>query len=284
MDLMESLRILRARWILTSTLLLLTLAACVAAVVKLPWTYQANASTVLLASKNFAKTAGGNRYLAFDPSLTLTADVVRRELMDPRTALALAAAGYPNAYQVVAATDTTGPVLLITVTGSNKVTVEHTLQGVTAQVATKLLALQSGISPANQINSLVVSMSPTATLSVGKKAKPLVVLLAGGLVLTYAIPQVVNARAVRRRSRREVRAKLDETGYGDTDYGDNGTARRRDVTYPREPAPLEPAVAHRDGRRGADDPVDARRALEPDGPLKLDADEPTPATRGRRLR
>jgi hypothetical protein len=214
MDLMESLRVLRRRWILTCVLLLLTLAGAAAAVVKLPWSYQSQGMTVLLASQSASKLSGGNPYLAFDQSLTYTADVVRREVMDPRTALALSARGYTGSYLVIDAFDTSGPVLVTTVTGTNKNTVENTLHGVLDELNTKLVGLQAGISPDNQITSVVVSMSPNATRSTSKKARPLVVVLAVGLALTFAIPQIVDAWAIRRGIRRATggQAKLNSPG------------------------------------------------------------------------
>ena len=144
MDLIESFRILRKRWILTSTLLLLTLVGTAAAAVKLPWTYQSVATMVLLNSKTGSAPSGGNPFLAFDPSLSQAAEVVSLEVADPSTALALRARGYPNGYQVVISSVTGGPVLQTTVTGSNKNTVEHTLYGVTGEISTKLLDLRLG--------------------------------------------------------------------------------------------------------------------------------------------
>ncbi len=260
MDLMESLRILRARWILTSALLLLTLAATVGAFVMLPWAYQSQATTVLLPSEDFAKSAGGNPYLAFTGSLTLTADVLRRELTDPRTGLALAARGYSSPYLVAAATDTTGPVLLITVTGPKRAAVQHTLQGVTAEVSAKLVALQSGISTPNQIRSLVISATPQATASVSKKAKPLVVVLAFGLLLTFAIPQIVNARSSRKRKRhgRTARVNGSDSG-GNRDHGDDDMDGSREITHTSEPAAARP-----DGHGRAQHPADAAQARSDD--------------------
>jgi hypothetical protein len=178
---------------------LLALAAAAAAVVKLPWTYTAQSTVVLLASPHASKAVAGNPYLAFDSSITLTADVVRRELMDPRTVQDLAGHGYTASYTVVDAPDTTGPVLLVTASGSNKAAVEHTLHGVTSEVATKLNELQSNVAPDNQIGDEVVAMSPQPSLSKGKKARPLAVILALGLALTFVVPQIVDRRAARRQ-------------------------------------------------------------------------------------
>jgi hypothetical protein len=223
MDLMASLRILRMRWILTSTLLLLTLVATGAAAYVWPRSYLADATTVLLASKNSAKLAGGNPYLVFNSSLTLTADVVRREVGDPRTGLSLTSRGYTASYTVVAAPDTSGPVLLITVTGKSKANVESTLHAVADEVGTKLSTLQAGITPDNQITDLILSMSPTATLSLSKMARPLVVILGFGLALTFFIPQIVDAQASRRRARRR-NPQADGDDVSDSGkWGSNGS-------------------------------------------------------------
>jgi hypothetical protein len=201
MDLMQSLRILRKRWILTALLLLLTLGGTAAAFVKLPHTYVADSTVVLLASQNASKPNGSNPYLSFNSSLPLTADVVRRELLDPRTALDLAARGYTAPYLVVDAPDTSGPVLLVTVTGKDKAAVEHTLYGVTAEIGTKLLGLQATIRPINRIRVVTLSVTPKAKLSISKLARPLVVILGFGMVLTFAVPLIVDAQISRRRAR-----------------------------------------------------------------------------------
>ena len=98
--------------------------ACMAGVgvasVFLPRTYQADASVVLLASRSQSGTTGGNPYLNFSSSLTLTADAVSRQVMDPQTASSLAARGFPGSYTVAMPTYSTltvGSVLLIAATG-----------------------------------------------------------------------------------------------------------------------------------------------------------------------
>lgn len=216
MDLMQSLRILRRRRILALVLLLLTLVATGAAASTYPRTYAANAATVLLESKDFAKPVGGNPYLDFDSSLTVTADIVSVEVTDPRTGLVLAARGYTASYQVILSQDTSGPVLLITVTGKNKVTVERTLQAVTGEVGTKLAALQATTPPDNQVKNVVISMSPTATLSLSKLARPLVVILGLGLILTFFVPQIVDAQAARRTRRKLTAGRDNEWVTGDS--------------------------------------------------------------------
>lgn len=205
MDLMETFKILRKYRLLTSVLLLLTLLGTVGAAVKLPWTYQSVAQTVLLNSNTASKATGGNPYLAFDPSLAQTANVLVLELMDPRTGQSLAAQGYSAGYQVAVNSAAGGPVIQITATGSNPTAVESTLNAVTNEVNTKLVTLQGGIEQKNRITSSVISLQPRATRSTSKKAKPLAALLGVGLVFTFLIPQIVNGVATRRQRRRSDR-------------------------------------------------------------------------------
>lgn len=215
MDLMESFRTLGRHWIMTSVLLVLTFAGTAYAFVKLPWTYQAQAQTVLLNSKSASEATGGNPYLAFDPSLVETADIISIEATDPRVAQVLAARGYKASYTVLVSSVTGGPVLLITATGHNKVVVENTVRAVTKEVVDQLVALQANVLPKNQIKMQLISLAPRPTHSFSKKAKPLVVVLALGLVLTFSIPQLVDGQIARRRARRGVTVGQDLLDHAD---------------------------------------------------------------------
>jgi hypothetical protein len=80
--------------------------------------------------------------------------------------------------------------------------VEQTLTGVTTAVKTQLAAIQQNYKPANRITSQVVSTQPTPKLLISKKARTIVIVLGLGLVLTFAIPQVVDAEVAKRRASR----------------------------------------------------------------------------------
>jgi hypothetical protein len=181
----------------------LTLAGTAYAYHKLPPTYQATSSVVFLAPKNMTKAFGENPYLAFTSNINLTADVVRYETMDMRTAQLLAAEGYTSTYQVSDAVDTAGPVLLVTATGHNQAAVEHTLSGVTSEITTKLEAIQAGLGDNNKIRDAVITFAPQPTTLKSKKEKPLLLLLALGLVATIGIPVIVDAQLSRRTTRDE---------------------------------------------------------------------------------
>jgi hypothetical protein len=194
-------QILRGRWRLTLVMVVLALAAT-AAMAARPGPYQAQSQVVFLPSKDVSATAGGNPYLSFTDTDAWTADLVRRELTAQPTVARLAAEGFSSSYQVVDDPLTTGPVLDVTVTGNNQAKVEQTLQGVAAAVGTTLAGMQANLKPSKRMTSLTVSNDPNAILSISMKAHILVIVLGIGIVLAIAVPQVVDAIACGRRSRR----------------------------------------------------------------------------------
>lgn len=201
MDVSGSLHTLRKHWVLTSLLVLLTLVAAAGAWVGIPGPYSSESQVVFLASQQTSKVNGDNPYMSFGGTLSTTADLVRREVMDPRIVAELAGRGYTAGYQVVDDPAATGPVLDVTATGKSKAMVEATQLAATREVQAVLLQMQNGIAPTNQITSIVVASAPNASLLVSKKARPLVAVLVVGLLLTLAIPQIADAPARRRRER-----------------------------------------------------------------------------------
>ena len=202
MDLNDTIRVWRRRWILTLVLLTMASAGAAAALSGLPRAYTADSSIVLLASRSAARLNGGNPYLSFSPSLTLTADALSRELMAPGTINNLAARGYPDNYTVKLApytTTTTGSVLLVTSSGKHKLSVEGTLYQVTKEIRVKLAHLQRGVAANHQIRAATLSLSPQATLSLSQTARPLVAVIAPMFLLALGIPVLVDARAARKR-------------------------------------------------------------------------------------
>ena len=202
MDASGSLHTLRKHWVLTSLLILLTLVAAAGMWVAKPGPYQSESQVVFLASQQSSKVNGDNPYMSFNTTLTTTADLVRREVLDPQIVAELGARGYTESYNVVNDPLATGPVLDITAVGGNQAAVEATQHAVTAEVKSELALLQQGIAPQNQITSLIVSSNTTPSLLISKKARPLVAVLAVGLILILAIPQIVDASGRRRRDRR----------------------------------------------------------------------------------
>jgi hypothetical protein len=225
----------------------------------LPRTYQSEGSVVLLASRAASKPNGDNPYLSFNPSLTLTADVLSRELMAPATVSGLASRGFPDSYSVALATyttQTTGSVLLITVSGSGKAVVGRTLGGVISEIGARLATLQSGIKPNDKIRAVTLSAT-RATLEVSQTVRPLVALVGLGLAASLGIPWFVDTQVRRRQIARvpDPRAAGPPRPAGRMAEDSRG-ADPRSVSrgFPREPEPAGQAFtpthgAPRDGRR-----------------------------------
>jgi capsular polysaccharide biosynthesis protein len=229
---MEIMKTLRKRLALTLTLLVLMLIVTAAAYAVLPSTYQAKSNVILLPSQVIAKTTGGNPYLGFDSTLNMTADVIRYEVTDARTGLALQAAGYTASYAITDAVDTGAPVLLITVNGSSKAAVENTLSGVTNKVVSKLASQQANIPAASRITSQVITYTVTPSTVASKKLRSVLIVMVGGALVTVAIPLLVDATATRRSRRKGSRSDRDSDQRVDNEL--NGYPMREDYQV-REP-------------------------------------------------
>ncbi len=193
------------RWILGTAALAVAGAAIIAALVVLPRTYQAGSSVMMLAPRSAARMTGGNPYLSFSPSLTLTASAVGDEVMAPGTAQRLAARGSRAAYSVTLApytTDTTGSVLLITVTGSSQASVRTTLRAVTAQVATALAVLQHGVAQRSRVRAVTLSYAAAPSLNVSQTGRSMILFIVPVILAALAVPVLADAFLLRRSARR----------------------------------------------------------------------------------
>lgn len=201
MDLLDSFRILLRRWWLTLPLLAITLTGLVAGVVMVPWKYKSEATVVLLSSRLQAKQTGGNPWLAFDSSLTVTAEVLGREIMDGRTADALRRQGNTAGYKVGIAADSTGPVLVVEVEGPNREVTQNTLNAVLKLIPARLddIQNQGAVVSYARIRPDTVSASSRPQLVVKDKIRTLLMGLFAGLVVTIGVPLFAESLAVRRR-------------------------------------------------------------------------------------
>jgi hypothetical protein len=204
-DLLDWLGILLRRWWLTLSLLLLALGGTGAMAFVTPWTYEAKADLVFLASPFQSKDAGGNPWLVFDSSLTVTAEVVGREMMDDRTAAGLAARGLTAQYEIGVAPDSTGPVLSVQVSGEDARVTKATLDALVAAIPQRLRQMQAneGVEPRAMIKTSLVTASSKAALAATGKLRTLVMVLFVGLALTVAVPlfaEVISERRKRGRT------------------------------------------------------------------------------------
>ena len=95
-----------------------------------------------------------------------------------------------------------GPFVAVTVTGSNRSSVEHTLYGVTVAIGNELSGMQSGMSRNNRISVSTISYAPQATLSMSMTGRSLRPdrRAVGHLCTVRSV--IVDAQITRRRLRR----------------------------------------------------------------------------------
>jgi hypothetical protein len=214
---------------------------------------------LLVPSQQASKLNGNNPYMSYGGSENIAGDIVLRQVMDPAAITALASRGYTASYTVADDPTTSGPILDITVTGKNQALVENTLQGVTSEVQAKITALQSFLTPANRITSQVISFHPTAKLEVSKKARTIVLIVGLGLVLTYALPQILDAEIRRRRGETRDGDRVSGSGYGPPPVRDDEQSpyqqqphRRRYRPTADEPEPVPAGRPYVERQRGGE--------------------------------
>jgi hypothetical protein len=165
-------------------LVLLTLVGAMAAWVKIPGPYQSQSQVVFLASQQVSKPNGNNPYLSFEGTLDTTADIVRREVMDPRVAATLADRGFKDTYDVE--NDPLGVGGCPDIHGPHRAGVMATRRAVTADVQANTLQLVQPSFP-NPDTSMVVTNTPSPLL-VRQKARPVERCWLSVFILILAIP------------------------------------------------------------------------------------------------
>jgi len=273
MNLTDIFRIWRKRWLSTTALILMALAATGYALHKIPRTYQAQATVVLLASRNYSKVNGeGNPYLSFNVTLSDAADALSNEVMSPQTALALASRGLTPSYSVVSESTSSqtlpssstlpGPFILVTVTGHDAFSVEAMLTAVTEEIKTKLDQMQTHISASNKISVNTLSFTPHAQLSFSQTARSLVLIVIPLVVLALALPLVADSMIAHRRrkraeriARRSTSSEMEPAHSPPAPRGELGEAGRRfqiadvDLYGPRNSAQRGSVPTRRTARR-----------------------------------
>lgn len=212
MDLVEFVRIIRARWYVLVPLLVVTIALTLGVDKAIPTKYQSTSSLSLLASQSAttgtANVPGsGNAFLSFSSSLNDTADFLVRRLNSNDAANDLGKLGVTETYAVALAAAAQGPFMTLTVTGTNPQHVLTSMNTLTQYTAQQLAAVQAqaSVQPRDMIRSIVIV--PPGPPSKQTKTKTQDVLLTGigGLVVAFlATFMVESVLASRRRRRRTV--------------------------------------------------------------------------------
>lgn len=276
MDLLDSLRALLRRWPVTVALLVATIAATSAAFMAIPWQYESKATVVFLSSRKGAQPVGGNPWLAFDGSLTITAEVIARGMSDERTMQRLKDAGNTAEFTVGLAQDSRGPLLDITATAPDPKVAQSTMEALAELSAQRLNEMQqkSSILPDATIRAEMVTSTDKAELTPEKKIRMLLIIFAGGCLLTLGVPLFLESQAQKRRRQSQPEPQMSHLGPPPAAAAHPPRAARASAGGPRPTGPTVPRSRP---------PARVQRSIDPPEPMVYDRriGSPPPAPSGR---
>ncbi|WP_053850121.1 Wzz/FepE/Etk N-terminal domain-containing protein [Streptomyces sp. NRRL B-24085] len=204
MDLAEIFRVMRRRWYVLLPGLLLTVGLTVAVAVTVPVTYQSQSTVVLLNSEKATKAYDGNPFLSTQTSLTGMADSLARNLNSDASLRELKSRGATGTFEAKLADNAQGPLMWLTVTGTDKKAVLKSDRILTAYAGERLVQFQKQQSVTTdamiRMSTIVAPQNPIAQT----KTRIEYMVMAGGLGLVLSLVATFYAEA-RRRPRPAVR-------------------------------------------------------------------------------
>ncbi|MEU2775362.1 Wzz/FepE/Etk N-terminal domain-containing protein [Streptomyces sp. NPDC007162] len=196
MDLAEIFRVLRRRWYVLLPGLLLTAGLVFGVTVLVPVTYQSQSTVVLLNSQKATLAYDGNPFLSTQTSLTGMADSLARNLNSDDSLRDLKARGAKGTFAAKLADNAQGPLLWLTVTGTDKASVLSSDRILTAYAKERLDQFQKQQSVAPKAMIRMTTIVPPQNPAAQTKTRLEYMVMAGalGLVLTLAASFYAEAR------------------------------------------------------------------------------------------
>lgn len=232
MDLAEIFRVTRRRWYVLLPGLLLT-AGLVAAVVRfVPVTYQSQSTVQLLNSRKATAAYDGNPFLSTQTSLTGMADSLARNLNSDGSVRELKSRGATGKFEAKIADNAQGPLMWLTVTGTDKAAVLASDRILTAYAKDRLEQFQEqqSVEPQAMIRLWPI-VEPQPPVAQTKTRLEYMIMAAGlGLVLTLVAVFYVEAR------RRKHPAAKPEESAQPVEVPEPAPAADSPVTVPRPAA------------------------------------------------
>ncbi|MGY5105231.1 Wzz/FepE/Etk N-terminal domain-containing protein [Streptomyces sp. 900105245] len=200
MDLAEIFRVMRRRWYVLLPGLLLTACLTVAVALVVPVTYQSQSTVVLLNSQKATVAYDGNPFLSTQTSLTGMADSLARNLNSDISLRELKSRGAKGTFEAKLADNAQGPLMWLTVTGTDKAAVLASDRILTAYAKERLNQFQKQQSVAPKAMIRMTTIVPPQNPVAQTKTRLEYLIMAGslGLVLSLLATFYVEAR---RRSR-----------------------------------------------------------------------------------
>ncbi|MEV6114655.1 Wzz/FepE/Etk N-terminal domain-containing protein [Streptomyces sp. NPDC052109] len=204
MDLAEIVRVMRRRWYVLLPGLLLTAAVTAAVALVVPVTYQSQSTVVLLNSQKATLAYDGNPFLSTQTSLTGMADSLARNLNSDASVRELKSRGLTGTFEAKLADNAQGPLMWLTVTGTDKAAVLASDRILTAYAQERLDQFQRQQSVAPKAMIRMTTIVPPQDPAAQTKTRLEYLVMAGCLGLVLSLVAVFYAEA-RRRSRAPVR-------------------------------------------------------------------------------
>jgi capsular polysaccharide biosynthesis protein len=205
MDLAEIFRVMRRRWYVLLPGLLLTAGLIVGVALMVPVTYQSQSTVVLLNSQKATVAYDGNPFLSTQTSLTGMADSLARNLNSDGSVRDLKSRGATGAFAAKLADNAQGPLLWLTVTGTDKAAVLASDKILTAYAKERLDLFQKQQSVAPKAMIRMTTIVPPQNPVAQTKTRIEYLVMAGclGLVLSLVAVFYVEARKRSRKSEPE---------------------------------------------------------------------------------
>ncbi|WP_433447118.1 chain length determinant protein [Streptomyces sp. CA-142005] len=196
MDLAEIFRVMRRRWYVLLPGLLLTAGLIVGVALMVPVTYQSQSTVVLLNSQKATVAYDGNPFLSSQTSLTGMADSLARNLNSDGSVRDLKSRGATGAFAAKLADNAQGPLLWLTVTGTDKAAVLASDKILTAYAKERLDLFQKQQSVAPKAMIRMTTIVPPQDPVAQTKTRIEYLVMAGclGLVLSLVAVFYVEAR------------------------------------------------------------------------------------------
>ncbi|SOE07333.1 chain length determinant protein [Streptomyces sp. Ag109_G2-15] len=196
MDLAEIFRVMRRRWYVLLPGLLLTAGLIVGVTVLVPVNYQSQSTVVLLNSQKATLAYDGNPFLSTQTSLTGMADSLARNLNSDDSLRELKSRGAKGTFAAKLADNAQGPLMWLTVTGTDRASVLASDKILTAYAKERLdqFQQQQSVAPKAMIRMTTIVPPQNPVAQTKTRIEYLVMAGALGLVVTLVAAFYVEAR------------------------------------------------------------------------------------------
>ncbi|WP_329280451.1 chain length determinant protein [Streptomyces sp. NBC_01451] len=196
MDLAEIFRVTRRRWYVLLPGLLLTAGLVAAVVLLVPVTYQSQSTVQLLNSPKATVAYGGNPFLSTQTSLTGMADSLARNLNSDGSVRELKSRGASGTFEAKIADNAQGPLMWLTVTGTDKSAVLASDRILTAYATDRLKQFQEqqSVDPKAMIQMMTIVVPQPPVADTKTRLEYMIMAGGGGLVLSLVAVFYVEAR------------------------------------------------------------------------------------------